>query len=445
MSVFTASGVSRADPLSSPSLIALLGLAGAVILLSMRPEILFLSWLALAPLLQESANATTIGYVASFAFYVAPPLVLALWTFTRPTFVPALRLVDTLPAAFLLYVIGSLLLTTDDASASMKSTYTAIGIGVILYYFFAFGPIGSLSWEKITAVFLLACTLQAVMGIVDSLTGWNLWHDTSWRLGIPRAVATLANPGVLGAFVGMGVVLALALLVWGGPERLRALALATIALGLPAVFLTYTRAPIVATIAGVVLVLASRSQTRLIALGSLLLAVALLIGSWGRISESALYQERAANTSNIQARVLIQDWSLQLAAERPLFGWGFGSFDRVKNSAGLSSGEIPRAYGIGSTSHNTYLTILVEFGGIGLALLLVPWLVITGGALKVALARPELRWFLVGSIAALAVYVLVANTLDMRFFSFVPALPWLFLGLLRRGHNVGGVAAFASR
>jgi O-antigen ligase len=413
----------------------------------MRPEILFLSWLALAPLLQESADLSTIGHVASLAFYVAPPFVFALWTFTQPKFVPALRLVDTLPVAFLLYVIGSLLLTTDDASAWMMSTYITIGIGVILYYFLAFGPIGSLSWEKITAVFLMACTLQAVMGIVDGLAGWNLWHDTRWREGegLSRAVATLVNPGVLGAFVGMGVVLAIALLVWGGPERLRALALATIVLGLPAVFLTYTRAPILATIVAVVLVLATRSQTRLIALGSLVLAAAVLIASWGRISESAFYQERATNTSNIQARVLIQDWSLQLAAERPLFGWGFGSFDRVKNSAGLSSGEIPRAYGLGSTSHNTYLTMLVEFGGIGLALLIVPWLVITGGALRVALARPELRWFIVGSIAGIVVYVLVATTLDMRFFSFVPALPWLFLGLLRRGRNFGGVAASASR
>jgi hypothetical protein len=87
----------------------------------------------------------------------------------------------------------------------------------------------------------------------------------------------------------------------------------------------------------------------------------------------------------------------------------------------------------------------VEFGAIGLALLLIPWLTIIGRALKVALARPEMRWFLVGSIAAVAVYVLVANTLDMRFFSFVPALPWVFLGLLRRGHSFGGITTSVSR
>lgn len=446
VSVFAALSVARTGSLSGVSLIAPLGLAGAMILLSLRPETLFLSWLALAPLFQASADSSPIGRAGSLAFYVAPPLVLGFWTFTRLTLVPALRVVDTLPAAFFLYVTGSLLLSTDDASTSMKSLYTSIGIGVILYYFFAFGPIGSLSWEKIAAVLLMVCTLEALMGIVDSLTGWNLWNDnTGWREGVPRAVATLVNPGILGAFVGMGVVFALSLLVWGGPERLRTVAIVTIILGVPAVFLTYTRAPIVATILAGVAVLASRPNTRLIACGSLVVAAVVLIASWGRISQSALYQARVTNKSNIQARVLIQDWSLELAAERPLFGWGAGSFDRVKNSADLSSGEVPRAWGIDNTSHNTYLTILVESGAAGLALLLMPWLVIIVKSLKLATARPELRWFVVGSFAAIAVYVLVANTLDMRFFSFVPALPWLFLGLLRRGRSFGGAGAFVSR
>jgi hypothetical protein len=39
----------------------------------------------------------------------------------------------------------------------------------------------------------------------------------------------------------------------------------------------------------------------------------------------------------------------------------------------------------------------------------------------------------VAGIAAVFVIGLTATTLDYRFFSFVPVLPWLLLGLMRRG------------
>lgn len=210
-------------------------------------------------------------------------------------------------------------------------------------------------------------------------------------------------------------------------------------------FLTYTRAPIVARIPAGVVVAASPPKTRLIPFLFLVLAARLPSSRPGAdLTIRAPSGTRDEQEQDAGSR-LIHDWSLELAAERPVFGCGAGSFDRVKNTARFSSGDIPRAWGIGNTSYNMYLTILVEYGGIGLALLLAPWITITIGALKMAAARPEVRWFVVGSIAAIAVYVLLGNTLEMRFFSFVPGLPWLFLGLLRRGGNFQGVAAFESR
>jgi O-antigen ligase len=109
----------------------------------------------------------------------------------------------------------------------------------------------------------------------------------------------------------------------------------------------------------------------------------------------------------------------------------------------LSSGSVPASFGTDYTSHNTYLTILVEIGGVGLALLLIPAAIITWQALKMALASPELRWFVVGAIAALGVYVFTASSIDMRFFSFVPALTWLLLGILRRSQLSGALLRYA--
>jgi O-antigen ligase len=435
--------VARPDSLPTLPILGLLALSGAAVALSLHVEVIFLGWLALAPLLQNSADTTAIGHFAALALYVAPTLVFAFWTLTGSIRFRSARVVDVLPLMYLLYVLAWLVLSSSPSSTALKGVYTTVAIGIVLYYFLAFGPIGSLSWESVTSVLLALSALEALMSIVDGLTAWNLWQDAGWQQGLPRAVATLANPAVLGTFIGIGIVLALAVLVWGAPApHLRKLAIATIVLGLPGIFVTYTRAPIIAMVVVGLAILVSRAQTRVIALCSLITAAVVLTLSWGRITESPVYRERVTNERNIEGRLLLQDWSLQLAGERPLFGWGYNSYDRVKNSARLSSGNVPRSFG-DPTSHNTFLTVLVEYGAVGLILMLLPWLVIIWRAVRDALARPETSWFLIGSVAAVAVYVINASTFDMRFFSIVPAVPWLLLGLLRRMQLFGSFSRSA--
>jgi O-antigen ligase len=269
------------------------------------------------------------------------------------------------------------------------------------------------------------------MSILDGLTGWNLWHDTSWQNGESRAVATLGNPAVLGTLLGMGIVLAVAILVWNGPARLRTLAIITLTVGLPGLYFTLTRGPIIGTVIAVILVLMSRAKTRVFAVASFLLAVVVLTASWSRITTSTVYRQRITNSDNVQMRFQLQDWSLKLAEDKPLFGWGFNSFDQAKSSAGFTAQDLQR-FGTSSTSHNTYLTVLVDYGIIGLLLFVTPWVAISWRTLKTAPARPDLRWFTVGALAALVVYVVANNAGDFKYFSFVPAVPWVLLGLLRR-------------
>src|SRR5213078_341551 len=99
-----------------------------------------------------------------------------------------------------------------------------------------FGPVQSLAPRRAAKVLLALAMLEALMSIVDGLTGWNLWHDTAWQHEARRAVATLGDPAALGTFIGMGIVLALGVLVWSGPRQLRPLAVGTVAVGLPGLF-----------------------------------------------------------------------------------------------------------------------------------------------------------------------------------------------------------------
>jgi O-antigen ligase len=445
---FAGGEVGRSSSPSSPPLLALLAIAGAIILLSISPTVVFLAWLALAPLLQNSASHTAIGDPLQLALYLAPPLIFLLWILassrSRASFI------DFVPIAYFLLLLGSMFVTSDVTVRALRDLYGASAIGIIVYYLVAFGPLRSNVRVRVVAVVLALATIEALMSIVDGLTGWNLWHDTGWQgsgVAVSRAVATLALPGVLGSFIGIGVLLAIALLVWQGPRQLRRLAVVTIVVGFPGMYFTLTRGPIVAIIAVGFLILVTRPGTRVLAFVSLVLATAILGSTWSRISDSTLYRERAARANTVEIRLQLERLSLQLAEKRPILGWGYGSFDRVKhlgNLGDLGSGSasrnlrslgpesVSRGEVLGSTSHNTFLTVLVEEGAIGLGLLLVPWLVICWRSLGDIVRHPDARWFLVGSLAVVAGNTIAQTTYDARFFSLVPALTWLFLGLLRR-------------
>lgn len=434
VSVEAALLIGRSETISAPPLIAMVAVAGAIALLSFKPESLLLLWLSLAPFLQNSADNSHLGHGLALALYQAPTLVFVLWAVSRGARIRGPRFVDVLPALYLAYVFGSLFLTGHPDRVLTKNVYITVGIGVVIYYFVTFGPFRSFAAARLIRCLLVVSIVESVMSVVDAFAGWNLWNDTSWDLagGLHRPVATLASPAALGVFIGIGIVFALSLLVWHGPAHLRRLCIATIAVGTPGLLLTYTRAPIIATTFVAVVILASRASTRLVAVTLLILAIAVTAASWSRLTQTSLYRNRIANDNTVAIRSELQRWSLKFAEQKPLFGWGYGSFDRLEQSTGLSSGTLSRTDVSTSTSHNSFLTILVEYGTVGLALLLVPWLVIGWGGLVQASKRPELRWLLVGALGSLTIYALAANSIDFRFFSFVPALPWLSLALLRR-------------
>jgi O-antigen ligase len=330
-------------------------------------------------------------------------------------------------------LLGSMILASALTFHEVRYLYGGTAIGIIVYYLAAFGPLPLNISERVFAVVMTVATIEALMSVVDGATGWRLWHDTGEvGHGPRRAIATLGSPGILGTFIGIGIVLAIAVLVWQGPMQLRRLAVVTIVMGFPGLFFTLTRGPIVATVVVAILLLLTRRATRVLAFVLLLLATGILGATWGRINSSTLYRERAARANTVEIRVELEHLSLQLAKERPIFGWGYRSFDRVKELGSVGSGPISRAEVLASTSHNTFLTVLVEHGVVGLGLLLVPWLVIGWRSLGEIIRHPQVRWFLCGSLAVVAVTALSTNTYDSRFFSFVPALPWLFIGLLRR-------------
>jgi O-antigen ligase len=438
--VLCGASVAEEQHLSSPTvwsalLICLLVSAYLAITLTIDPKLLFTAWLFVAPFFQQSALAeTTIAKDLGRVLYVYPPLVFALLLILRGISRPV-RGVDLLPALYFAYILVSTRLISNQPQtfgSDLHHLYVTVGIGIILYYFVALGPPIPRLGQRLGAALIGSGSVLAAMAIVEGLTGWNLYHDTFyWRgHGIARAVATMANPAVLGTFLGMGLAFAIAILLWKGPETLRTPSKAFIALSVPALYFTYTRGPIIAIAAVGVAMAIFATRARWPSILLLVVAAATVFTLWSSFTSSSIYQARFGNTHNIQTRVVLQKASFMLAEQRPIFGWGYGSFNTVKNEADLQT-EDPAALAY-NTSHNTFLTVLVELGTVGLAILLLPWFIIGGRAISAARRISDTRWLFAGVIGALFVYAISVCTYDARFFSFLPALPWILLGVARR-------------
>jgi O-antigen ligase len=414
------------------AVVGLAAVAVAAIGFSLRPQDLFLAWLVAAPFLQSTFGGTQSGHALRIVLYSAPPILFLVWAVIQRRQIRG-SLVDLLPLLYLVVVILSA--AFGASSGSPTQLYSTVAIGVILYYFCAFGSFDETVGTQVFRVFLLTGSIVAAFVILGRL-GIGLGAVTQFQVDVnasaERAAATLGNPAVLGTFLGTTFVSALAVLLWGGPRSLRRLSLIAVTVSPPALFLTLTRAPLIAAGAVALVMAATRSRTRWLTVLAGALAATVLAATWGTIASTSLYKSRFSNTTNVQARVIIDRWSFRLAAERPALGWGYGSFDRVKNAAHFDSGSLPRAQIIQYTSHNTFLTVLVETGTFGLVALLASWLITVRAAFGFALRPTSDRWLIVGLLAVLGVWIINAGAIDMRFFSFVGSVPWLAVGMMRR-------------
>ena len=272
--------------------------------------------------------------------------------------------------------------------------------------------------------------------------GASVWHT----FDPPRAVATLSSPGALGTYLGCAIVLALAVLAWEGPVGLRRLAWLVLLVGLPGLAVTVTRGPIVAALVAGLGVILLAPRARLVALGLVAASAIALVAAWPQLTRAELYQKRIAEQTNIAGREDVQDASLAAAGEKPVFGWGYGSFDEAKLAVADQINVRVEGVARGRRATTGFLTILVEFGAVGLLLLLVPWVVIClrgGSARRRGMPRSG------GSSSAASPRSLRLRpqcevTTDLKYFSFISMLPWLFVGLVRRASGEDGATSTSS-
>jgi O-antigen ligase len=152
--------------------------------------------------------------------------------------------------------------------------------------------------------------------------------------------------------------------------------------------------------------------------------------------EIAFAVERLGVEDTVDARLVQANAGRQMFYAKPLFGWGFDSYDRhdwkfMERVGNAAPTRWDVRYG---TSHNTYVTILAETGLFGLFFQFFPvvwWLVRTIRTIPRLPRRGFWSWRLLVVIwLPLISFLTIGQFLDFRFSWFSIGTFWLVLGLV---------------
>ena len=356
---------------------------------------------------------------------IAAGLLAAIWSLARDQ-TPVAREPTPRPAAarwVLRLLAATLVLYALQASYSRD---VSNAIENAAFFLIPFAVLAGLLLEVRWTPRLLAVVLTAVGAVAVAFSALAFWQyavrDLTFNKDLLDANqlhlyfcvnSVFHDPNVLARYLALAIVGLGAALAW---DRGRAILLAAAtAVMLAALALTFSLTSFAALIAGLLVLAALRWHPRwtLAAVTGALVAgaVFLLAGGAGR---SELGPDRGLEAET-GGRVNLVSGGLELAAERPVAGWGSGAF----GAAFLRQIEDAKT----TTSHSEPITVAAEQGALGLivygATVVVALLTVFGAGVRASPAR--------SAVAACFVALLV-HSIGYASFAINPAT-WALLAL----------------
>ncbi len=305
-------------------------------------------------------------------------------------------------------LLGFVVLYALQATYADDVTFAAQQV-VFFYVPFAllFGLLVRLEWTPRVLKWCLGAVL--VLALAFALIGF-VEYATRTLLFNPKVIASNAfgsyfrvnslffDPNIYGRFLAEVMIMVAAVVAW--TSRRRDVALLAIALAVlwAALVLTFSQSSFAALLAGLAVVAALRWSLKPVAI---MTAVALFLGAIGGAVAVAVRGDfpspKEINRATVGRSKLVTG-GLELWTERPLWGFGSGSFqEEYKRERNL---DRPNAV---TASHTTPVTVAAEQGLIGLAV----YAVLVVVALQVLLTRARMslaRTAIAAAFAALVVH-----------------------------------------
>jgi len=414
----------------------LTSLVPAAILFNTYPFIGILLWFLISPYFQTTPTA--IGrYFFWMVHRAMMPVALVLsvvtiWIHRRERRFPRLTPAELAMFLYMALAVLSILLNPFNFTGRLYHLYDRVWIPFLAYLLIRYAQPQRRDFGRFLPILIVTLLVESVVGLMSWFVPSAL--PPEW-LGLQgaRTTGTLANPAVYTNTLIFSMVFLIHYAIHGHSAMARQGLLLLFGLGVVMIMLSFSRGSWLGctlVLLGL-LVLYPRVMLRLL-LGTSVIMV--ILGSGLLSSQMAFASERLEDRHTTDARIVEAYAALRMLAARPLLGWGYDSFDRydrqfVRRVAGIAVRK-------DDTSHNTYLTILAEMGGMGFILYVFPLLWWLYQSIRhfsrLPRGEPWGRRFLLVLWLAVLHYRVTTSFMDMRFFPFGSTLFWMELGFIGR-------------
>jgi O-Antigen ligase len=273
---------------------------------------------------------------------------------------PIVWLPRILAAVVVLYALQTLY--SPDFSKSLQN---------VCFFFVPFSLVFALlrdvDWDRRLLVGVLwVIGLEAVVfvaiGTVEYASRSLFWNDQVIRSNefhtYFRVNSVFWDPNVYGRWLALAIVVAMAALLWARERRAQALLTALVAVLWIGLAPTFSQSSFIALLAGLAVLAALRWSLRwtLAAVGAGAVAATLVVLLAGGSSVSV-----SRINIDTSGRANLVSGGIHLFAQRPVYGYGSGSFPRAYREH-VNTDKVPV-----SISHTEPITVAAEQGVIGLA------------------------------------------------------------------------------
>jgi O-antigen ligase len=332
---------------------------------------------------------------------------------------PLVWLPRILAAAVVLYALQALY--SPDFSKSLQN---------VCFFFVPFSLVYALlrdvEWDRrLLTLVLWVVGLSAVafvlVGTIEYATRDLFWNDQVIRSNefhtYFRVNSVFWDPNVYGRYLSLAIVVAMTALLWARERRDLALLTALVAILWVGLAPTFSQSSFIALLAGLAVLAALRWSLRwtlaAVGVGAVAALFVVVLSGGSKVTTDRINIDTAGRANLVSG-------GIHLFAQRPVYGYGAGSFPRAYREH-VNTSQVPV-----SISHTEPITIAAEQGMVGLLvyaslLVLALWTMTTG--LRPASGVPP------GRAAVLAAFIaLLVHTMAYAGF-FEDPITWVLLAV----------------
>jgi putative inorganic carbon (HCO3(-)) transporter len=406
-----------------------------LILFSVSPFGVVIIWLLLMPFESILPAADQIHWVLHRLMIPAALVLIVLSRLLRVKKYPSVRLgpAELAMGAYLGFVIINILIRPIGSLSDLfRISYDRISVPFCAYLLMRLTAPRERELKLLLAVALFVAISQSVIGFLSWFVPQVLPPQWFTYYGTERTTGSLLDANVYTSVLVFCITLLFQAAMNRKPDLTRIVFLIACGLGTICVVFSFERGSWLGAVFAAVglLVMFPKTMLRVLAV----LTVGLVILGGGALARQSTWAfTRMQDQRTINDRIVVTDAMLQMIKIKPFWGWGYESVDRYSMQFYKGVGDAPPLFKY-ITSHNTYLTIFVDFGFLGLGLYLFPMLWWGWLTIKVFQRMPKeglwSRTLVVALWLAALHQVIVSNFMDMRFFPITLTLWWMTLGLV---------------